>query len=99
MPSLGCQIQYKKTEIIPIGSLAHRACIHSTHKINPLDQSEFKPQIRITPDGTAVLYLEAWIGDNVNEATPWEAVIDKIDKSLTLWKKAYPSMARQKLIM
>ena len=95
----GAKFNIEKTEIIPIGSPAHRACVYNTRKINPLDQSEFKLRIRIAPDGTAVRYLGAWIGNNVNEATPWEAVIDKIDKSLTLWKKAYPSMAGWKLIV
>ena len=95
----GAKFNIEKTEIIPIGSPAHRASIHNLRKINPLDQSDFDPRIRIAPDGTAVRYLGAWIGNDVNEATPWEAVIDKIVKSLTLWKKAYPSMTGRKLIV
>ena len=95
----GAKFNIEKTEIIPIGSPAHRARVQATRKINPLDHSEFDPRIRIAPDGTAVRYLGAWIGNDVNEATLWEAVIDKIDKALSLWKKAYPSMAGRKLIV
>ena len=95
----GAKFNIEKMEIIPIGSPEHRAHVQLTHKINTLDQSEFEPRIRIAPDGTAVRYLGAWIGNDVDEATPWEPIIDKIMKVLTLWRKAYPSMVGRKLIV
>ena len=68
-------------------------------KINPLDQIDFDVHIRIAADSEAVRYLGAWLGNKVNESTPWEPIIDKIKKALTLWKKAHPSMTGRKLII
>lgn len=95
----GAKLNIEKTEIIPIGSPTHRAHVKSTRKLNPQDQIELEPHIKIASDGTAVHYLGAWIGNKVNESMPWEPIIDKINKVLDLWKKAYPSMMGRKLII
>jgi len=96
---LGAKLNIEKTEIIPIGSPTHRENVVNTRKLNPQDQIELEPHIRIAADGIAVRYLGAWIGNKVNESTPWEPIIDKINKTLTLWEKAHPSMMGRKLII
>ena len=95
----GAKLNIEKTEIIPIGSPTHRANVKNTRKLNPQDQIELEPRIRIAADGVAVRYLGAWIGNEVDESTPWEPVIDKINRAFTLWEKAHPSMAGRKLIV
>ena len=95
----GTKLNIEKTEIIPIGLPTHRANVKNMCKLNPQDQTDLKPRIQIAADGVAVHYLEAWIGNEVNESTPWEPVIDKINRALTLWEKAHPSMAGRKLIV
>lgn len=96
---LGAKFNIEKTEIIPIGSPNHRVCVTNACKVNPMDQLQFEECIRIAADGNAVRYLGAWIGNNLNKSTPWEPVIDKINKSLTLWKKAHLSMTGRRLIV
>jgi hypothetical protein len=95
----GAKFNIEKTEIIPIGSPAHRALVSTTRKINPLDHSEFDARIRIAADGEAVRSLGAWIGNNTNDVEPWEPIIDKINNALKLWEKAHPSMPGRKLIV
>lgn len=89
----------EKTEIIPIGSPTHRTRVINSRKINPLDQEELDNRIKIAADGEATRFLGAWLGNKINDASPWEPVIDKINKALNLWKKAHPSMNGRKLII
>ena len=89
----------EKTEIIPIGSPTHRTRVINSRKINPLDQEGLDNQIKIAADGEATRFLGAWLGNKINDASPWEPVIDKINKALNLWKKAHPSMNGRKLII
>ena len=95
----GAKFNIEKTEIIPIGSVAHRAQVIASRKINPLDQHPFESRIRIAADTEAVRYLGAWLGNKVDESTPWEPVVSNISKALTLWEKAHPSMVGRKLIV
>jgi hypothetical protein len=43
--------------------------------------------------------LRAWIGDNLDEATPWEPIIDKIENTLNLLNKGNPTLDGKSLII
>ena len=95
----GARFNIGKTEIIPIGSLNHRNQVITTRKLNPLDQEDFDERIRIAEDGEATRSLGTWIGNNTNDATPWEPIIDKTHKSLEMWNKSHPTLLGRKLII
>ena len=95
----GAKFNIEKTEIIPIGTPEHRERILNTCKINTLDQITLDERIKIAADGEAIRFLGAWLGNNIDDASPWEPVLDNINKSLTLWKKAHPTMTGRKLII
>ena len=94
----GAKFNIEKTEIIPIGSEAHRAHIVRTRKINCHDQTPLNEKIKIAKDGDAVRSLGAWIGNNTNIKTPWEPILDNIHKTLKLWGKSNPTLTGRKLI-
>ena len=43
--------------------------------------------------------LGAWIGNNTNDATPWELIIDRAHKNLELWNKSHPTILGRKIII
>jgi len=88
----GAKFNIEKTEIIPIGTEDHRCTIVPTCKINPLDQSQLNNHIHITKDGEAVRSLGAWIGNNMNDLTPWEMMLDRIRKKLEQWSRTHPTL-------
>ena len=81
-----CPRILEKTEIIPIGTVTHRTEIVETRKIHHADQAPLDAKIHIAKDGEAVRSLGAWIGNNTQDLTPWESVIDKIIRKLDLWR-------------
>jgi ribonuclease HI len=94
----GAKFNIEKTEIIPIGSEAHRSQVTTTRKINQNDQEPLNDRIKIARDGDAVRSLGAWIGNNTNLKTPWEPIIDNIHKTLKTWGKSNPTLTGRKLI-
>ena len=95
----GAKFNIGKTEIIPIGSPEHRNQVITSRKLNPLDQTTIDEQVRIAKDGEAIRSLGAWIGNNTNDETPWEPIIDKTHRSLELWNKSHPTILGRKLII
>ena len=95
----GAKFNIDKTEIIPIGSEAHRQRVITTRKINQEDENPLSERIRIAEDGEAVRSLGAWIGNKTNDATPWESIVDKTHKNLERWKKTHPTMKGRKAIV
>jgi hypothetical protein len=94
----GAKFNIEKTEIIPIGTPEHRRQVAANRKINPNDLEPLDPSIKIAVDGDAVRSLGAWIGNKIDDATPWEQTIDKVHKSLEKWRKTNPSMNGRKII-
>ena len=88
----GAKFNIEKTEIIPIGTTAHRQRVISTRKVNELDRSPLPDQIRIAKDGEAVRMLGAWIGNDADGQTPWEPILDRIKQNLERWSKVRPSL-------
>jgi exonuclease III len=88
----GAKFNIGKTEIIPIGTTEHRATIVTSRKINLGDQTQLSTLIKIAKDGDATRLLGAWIGNEVNDLTPWERIIDLIKKDLDRWNKIHPTL-------
>ena len=84
----GAKFNKEKTEIIPIGTEAHREKMNRTRKVNPKDRS-IQPDIRIAKDGEAIRSLGAWVGNNTIETRPWEPIIDLVHNDLERWKKVH----------
>ena len=95
----GAKFNIEKTEIIPIGTEEHRRQVIEMRKISQLDRGSIDDRIKITNEGEAIRFLGAWIGNHPNDATPWEATVNKINKNLTLWKKMRPTMFGRKTIV
>jgi len=85
----GARFNIEKTEIIPLGKRSHRRTVVETRKINALDVNPLPPNVRIAQDGEAVRILGAWIGNDTNDLTPWEPILNTIKTKLDLWTKAH----------
>ena len=95
----GVKFNIEKTEIIPIGTIDHRSVIPTSQKINPLDQNLLDNKIHIAKDGDATHSLGTWIGNHVNDLTPWEPILDKINKALASWHHTRPTLHGKRLII
>ena len=94
----GAKFNIDKTEIIPLGKATHRTVVSETRKIHPADRAPLDAKIHIAKDGEAVRSLGAWIGNNIQDLTPWESVIDKIKRKLDLWARSHPTLYGKCLI-
>lgn len=94
----GAKFNIEKTEIIPIGQASHRIEITNTRKIHPADHAPMDARIHIAKDGEAVRSLGAWIGNNIQDLSPWESVINKIIRKLDLWARSHPTLHGKRLI-
>src|ERR1700677_1356989 len=54
---------------------------------------------QILRDGETTRYLGAEMGNKMNNDAPWPQIIEKIEKSLKIWEKAYPGMEGSKHII
>ena len=95
----GAKFNIDKTEIIPIGTEIHRSTIVRTRKINPHNENPLNDRIRIADDGQATRSLGAWIGNHVNDLTPWEPILDKIHHGLERWRKTRPTLQGRRLVI
>jgi hypothetical protein len=73
----GACFNVSKTEIIPIGSPLYHKDVMTTHQIHP-SQEPLANDIHIAQDQEPVRMLGAWIGNNIDQATVWSPVLDKI---------------------
>ncbi|KAI0038511.1 hypothetical protein FA95DRAFT_1478470, partial [Auriscalpium vulgare] len=94
----GAKFNEEKTEIIPIGSQAHRKKVIETRRLNDQD-SILAASIKIAQDGHPVRSLGSWIGNKVDDAEPWAPIIDKISAELDRWGKGKPTLLAKKLII
>ena len=88
----GAKFNIEKTEIIPIGTEEHRSTVVATRKINHRDLSPLSDHIHIAKDGEATRSLGAWIGNNIDDITPWEIVLDNIRNGLKRWRPVRPTL-------
>ena len=94
----GAKFNIEKTEIVPIGTPEHRQKMIDTRKLNANDQIPIDERIKIAEEKEAIRILGAWIGNNNDEATPWEPILDKINKTLERYKKSHPTLHGKRLI-
>ena len=94
----GAKFNKEKTEIIPIGTKAHRDRINRTRKLH-LNDNPIQSDVHIAREGEAIRSLGAWIGNNTRETRPWEPIIDLVHKDLECWKSVHPTLDRKRLIV
>ena len=94
----GAKFNIMKMEIIPIGTEEHRARVITTRRLHK-DDPPLNQDIRIANDGHAIRSLGAWIGNKIDDATPWELVLDKIRTNLDRWKLGRPTLDGKRLIV
>ena len=95
----GAKFNVNKTEIIPIGSPAHREAVYQTRYLNGTNGTPVPNDIKITRDGEAIRSLGAWIGNNIYQADVWSRILNKIDSSLERWEKGKPTIEGRHLIV
>ena len=95
----GAKFNDEKTEIIPIGSEEHCCNTAATRILGPCNHTPLPEGTRIAKDRDAVRMLGAWIGNKMEDLTPWEPIIDKINTKLEKWKRTHPTLNGQKVIM
>jgi hypothetical protein len=95
----GTKFNIGKTEVVPIGTTAHREQVVSTRRLNQLDREPLSNQIKIASNGDTIRFLGAWIGNHTDIANPWELVMDRIKLKLERWGTAHPTMKGRKTII
>ena len=93
----GAAFNIAKTEVIPVGSREYRLQLIESRRLNPAS-SEFDQNIRIATEGQPVRILGAWVGNNVDQATPWTPTIEKIALNLKRWEANHPTSEGRRLI-
>ncbi len=86
----------EKTEIIPLGTPAHRAQVLATRCLYQ-GATLIPPDVHIVEDGEAVRSLGAWIGNQADAAAPWSAMIATMRRNLEHWNKGKPTLLGRKL--
>lgn len=93
----GAKFNKEKTEIIPIGTERHRNRITESRKIHDID-TPLNEDIHIAKDGEAIRSLGSWVGNKITDGTPWEPIIDKINKELNRTHLSQPSLKGKRLL-
>lgn len=94
----GAKFNLEKTEILPIGSPAHRASVVINRKFNE-DDEPWSDHVKIASDGNPIRTLGAWVGNELDHAAPWEPVLTKIEQNLTRWNLGHPTLDGKRLIV
>ncbi|TFK51633.1 hypothetical protein OE88DRAFT_1604450, partial [Heliocybe sulcata] len=87
----GVRFNTEKTEIIPIGSIAHCSLVLASRCLHP-DDDPLLTSIHLARDGEAVRSLGVWIGNAVDHSAPWEAVLDKVNSTLARFLRGHPTL-------
>ena len=93
----GAVFNIAKTEVIPVGTKEYRSTLVETRRMNP-ESDPIQVNIRIAADGQPVRVLGAWIGNDVDQATPWTPTIEKIAMNLKRWEANHPTSEGRRLI-
>ncbi|KIK38569.1 hypothetical protein CY34DRAFT_60764, partial [Suillus luteus UH-Slu-Lm8-n1] len=94
----GAKFNLEKTEILPIGSKTHRERVLTQRKLNNLD-NPWNESVKIAKDGSPIRTLGAWIGNDIEQVTTWEPILEKIEKNLNRWNLCNPSLDGKRLIV
>ena len=79
------------------GTSEYRTNLISSRRINP-GCEPIQQNIKIATEGQPVRVLGAWIGNGVDQATPWTPTIEKIAASLKKWEANHPTTEGRRLI-
>ena len=66
-----------KTEVSPIGTPEYRKQVLETRIMNPATGERIPDHMKLARDGKPVRSLGAWIGNKIDQATPWTKTIEK----------------------
>ncbi|EIN10347.1 hypothetical protein PUNSTDRAFT_27499, partial [Punctularia strigosozonata HHB-11173 SS5] len=94
----GAKFNVPKTAIIPLGPEEYRKSLIETRKLNG-NEEPIPPDIKIAADEEAIRLLGAWIGNKVDDATPWGTTIEKIESALVRWGRSNPTLEGRRLII
>ena len=86
----GAVFNTAKTKVIPIGTRQYCKRLIESWRLNNLSEL-IQLNIRIVKDSQLVRVLGAWIGNSVDQATPWTLTIKKIATSLKRWEANHPT--------
>ncbi|KAJ8457104.1 hypothetical protein ONZ45_g18449 [Pleurotus djamor] len=92
----GAKFNVQKTQIIPIGSKAHRQAVIENRKMG---DSTIPEHMTIIKDGDLTRILGAWFGNNCDTQSPWTPIIERIDSELERWGKSHPTFQGRKHII
>ena len=70
----------------------------ATRKLNTNEADLINERIRIVEDCKAMCILGAWIRNDTNAETPWELILDKIQRSLEQYSNSFPTLKERKII-
>ena len=93
----GAAFNTAKTEVIPIGTREYRTNLIKTRRMN-LNSDPIQLGVRIAIEGQPVRVLGAWIGNGVDQATPWTPIMEKIAINLKKWEANHPTTEGRRLI-
>ena len=93
----GVKFNKEKTEIIPIGAKDHTNRVIQTRKTHPTD-SPLNEDIHIVSNGEAICSLGSWVGNKTSDNTPWEPIINKINKELNRTNLSHLSLKGKRLL-
>jgi hypothetical protein len=80
----GAKFNSSKTEVIPIGSKEYRTRVIESLQTSP-DSKAIPVCVKIREGGEAVRMLGVWFGNEIEDTTPWNTVISKIECVLEGW--------------
>ncbi|KAI0702815.1 hypothetical protein C8T65DRAFT_516421, partial [Cerioporus squamosus] len=85
-----------KTELIPVGSKAHRARVIATRCLR-VGGAPIPLNVRIVPDGVPVRLLGAWVGNGICQDAVWQPMITRIVANLEKWGRRRLTLKGKKL--
>ncbi|KZV82869.1 hypothetical protein EXIGLDRAFT_589663, partial [Exidia glandulosa HHB12029] len=94
----GAKFNIHKTEVIPIGSPAHREKVIRDRRLDDTT-SPFAPRTKIAIQGEATCLLGAHIGNGVNQQGTWITIRESIRDTLKHWNERLLTITAKCLIV
>jgi ribonuclease HI len=94
----GARFNISKTEIVPIGSEAHRKRVIETRMLHD-NNNKPEESVQIAKDSKWVRILGAPVGNHFEAELLWSPTIEKIRKSLKTWSKARMTFQGKRIVI
>lgn len=88
----------EKTEAVPMGTPEYRESVLQTRRLSP-NAPALPNDLNLTPDGSSIRSLGAWIGNGADQMAPWTAVTKKVNTALVRWGRCNPTLRGKRLIV